>query len=593
MSGRLIVSFLLCLMTLSCPAFTIPSVTSVTSVTSVVSIFSKKSSFSVDVAGISGELASNVKARLSIINNEDITDNRHLRSRVKTEITEELQALGYYNAVIHFELTSKSVLLARITLGKPVRVAGVDVVLKGNAKNDPDYQDLLKKPPKTGEILKQGKFDDFVDKLSELAVNKGYFDAKMNEVQLGVAPGLHKAFWKIDFDSGERYRFGKVVFHGSQIEKTYLQNLVPFHTGDAYSVDDTTELSRRLSATNWFNSVVVSPDFSDIKTSKILPLEAVVTPRTKNNVELGGGYAMDTGPRLKASWNKPWINSQGHSLTTKTDLSVPEQNLAFSYRIPLIKNPLEQYYLLQAGFKNLRINDTKSNTSTINVTRFWNFSSGWQPSVSLRWSLEPFTQGEVKATTALIYPWVAISRTRQRGGAMPYWGDSQRYSLDISNRKWASDINFGIIQAQNIWIRTLGKKNRFMVRSNLGWIETADFRRIPASLRFFAGGNRSIRGYRYKSISPRDSENKLTGATKLVTASFEYQYNVSGNWWGAIFVDGGEAVNNIRRSDFKTGAGIGIRWASPVGPIKFDIATPIGDKKNKKFQFYIGLGPEL
>lgn len=132
-----------------------------------------------------------------------------------------------------------------------------------------------------------------------------------------------------------------------------------------------------------------------------------------------------------------------------------------------------------------------------------------------------------------------------------------------------------------------------MARGNLGWIETNDFERVPPDLRFFAGGDRSIRGYKYKSISPKDDDGKLTGASKLATGSLEYQYNVTGKWWGAVFVDSGEAVNDIKQSNFKTGAGVGVRWQSPVGPIKVDFAVPVGDKEEHGLQFYIGLGPEL
>jgi translocation and assembly module TamA len=176
---------------------------------------------------------------------------------------------------------------------------------------------------------------------------------------------------------------------------------------------------------------------------------------------------------------------------------------------------------------------------------------------------------------------------------MPTWGDSQRYSLDVSDTTWGSDIDFAVMQAQNVWIRTLEDKHRFVVRGNLGWIETNNFSKVPPDLRFFAGGDRSIRGYKYKGISPRDDEGKLTGASKLATGSLEYQYNVSGKWWGAVFVDSGEAVNDIKQSNFKTGAGVGVRWQSPVGPIKLDIARPIGDQDDRDIQFYIGLGPEL
>lgn len=114
-----------------------------------------------------------------------------------------------------------------------------------------------------------------------------------------------------------------------------------------------------------------------------------------------------------------------------------------------------------------------------------------------------------------------------------------------------------------------------------------------AGLALFAGGDRSIRGYKYKGISPRDEDGKLTGASKLATGSLEYQYNVTGKWWSAVFIDSGEAVNDIKQSNVKTGAGVGVRWQSPIGPVKLDIARAIGDEDKRDIQFYIGLGPEL
>ncbi|WP_326489488.1 POTRA domain-containing protein, partial [Pectobacterium versatile] len=80
-------------------------------------------------------------------------------------------------------------------------------------------------------------------------LRKGYFDARFQQSQLGVMREEREAFWDIDFDSGERYRFGAVHFQGAQIRDDYLQNLVPFHEGEAYTSEDLGELNRRLSAT--------------------------------------------------------------------------------------------------------------------------------------------------------------------------------------------------------------------------------------------------------------------------------------------------------------------------------------------------------
>ncbi|MFT4465473.1 MAG: autotransporter assembly complex protein TamA [Sodalis sp. (in: enterobacteria)] len=551
------------------------------------------------VEGLSGDLQRNVRARLSTIGSNEVTADARFQSRVDNAVREGLRALGYYSPTIDFVFKpavngGRDVLIARIMPGKPVKIAGVNVILRCEARQDSDYQQwVLDSKPALGTVLNHGAYDRFKNGFSSLALRKGYFDAEFRQSQLGVASSRYQAYWDIDFDSGQRYRFGKVRFHGAQIREDYLQNLAKVREGEPYSAESLAELNRRLAATNWFNSVEISPDFSTGKQSKTLPLDAVVTPRSRNSLETGVGYATDVGPRVKTTWNKPWLNSRGHSLQTSLSLSAPEQSADVSYKIPLLKDPLEQYYLLQGGFKREDLNDTQADSTTLNVARYWDLSSGWQRAINLRWSLDHFTQANVTDTTMLIYPGVSINRTRQRGGLMPTWGDSQRYLVDVSNTVWGSDIDFVILQAQNVWIRTLAEKHRFVARGNLGWIETNDFERVPPSLRFFAGGDRSIRGYKYKSLSPRDDDGKLTGASKLATGSLEYQYNITGKWWGAVFVDSGEAVNDIKQSNFKTGAGVGVRWQSPVGPIKLDIAAPVADEHEHGVQFYIGLGPEL
>lgn len=103
-----------------------------------------------------------------------------------------------------------------------------------------------------------------------------------------------------------------------------------------------------------------------------------------------------------------------------------------------------------------------------------------------------------------------------------------------------------------------------------------------------------MRGYGYKKISPTSSDGKPIGAPYLLTVNTEYQYQVLEDWWLAAFADTGLAANKFNVKELRYGAGFGVRWVSPVGAIKLDIATPIRDReKNKNIQFYIGLGSEL
>lgn len=133
---------------------------------------------------------------------------------------------------------------------------------------------------------------------------------------------------------------------------------------------------------------------------------------------------------------------------------------------------------------------------------------------------------------------------------------------------------------------------RYPTRTRL--VTYQKYRTHSTRLAFFCGGDCSIRGYGYKKIAPKNNAGKLVGGSRLLTGSFEYQYQVYPDWWLATFADTGLAANQFTTKELRYGAGMGVRWASPVGAIKFDIATPVRDKDNSKnIQFYIGLGAEL
>lgn len=555
--------------------------------------------YSYTLEGLSGELLTNVQAQLSSLSAPEGTIRSRYRAQVRSAIRTGLRALGYYNPTIKFTWSAKAddplpqVLTAVVDKGAPVLIKSTDVQVLGPAAKEPAIEKLLQTVPKEGTVLNHGTFDSFKSDLSNLALSLGYFKARYDVSALEVAPDLNEGFWKIIYDAGPRYKFGKVTFEGSQIKESYLRNLIPFKEGDYFTAAQLNTLNENLSNIGWFNSVVVAPDIKKVNAQREIPLTGLVTPRTANSIEVGLGYSTDVGPRGSLEWERPWINQYGHSLSADLEASAKEQTLDFTYKIPREISPLQEYYLLQGGFKNTNLNDTRSQSIQLAGYRYWNLDIGWQRAVYVKWLLDNFRQADVENTTMLIYPGVSFSRTRTRGGTMPRWGDSQRISVDFSSTYWGSDIDFVVVNAQTTWVRTYWLKHRFVARANFGWMHTNDFDKVPPDLRFFAGGDRSVRGYSYESISPRDASGNLTGAKRLFTTNLEYQYNVTGKWWLATFIDAGEADNKFSTESIKYGVGVGIRWESPIGPIKLDVARPVGDPFNKSFAFYIGLGPEL
>ncbi len=553
---------------------------------------------SIDIKGLEGDLKANAEAWVEPLDKSGYTDSPASRMNVEKAVRLSLRALGYYQPAVSMTVKNKRTLEVSVVPGKPVLISNVDVRVTGPGAGERYFRLLQKyKLPKTGSVLNHADYESFKNNLSNISMHLGYFDAEFVKSELGVSIPLNKAVWSIDYETGERWRFGDVSFKGSQIDEDILRNMIPFKTGEYYNADTLGDFNQKLASTGWFKSAVVAPDFQSARDagSTELPMTCEMTPRAANVFEVGLGYATDTGPHAKFGWNKPWINSRGHSLSSSTEISSDEQVLNFSYRVPVADNPAEEYWLAQNALKHESVNDTDSNNVTVAISRNWEFATGWQRSIGAHIMYDSFTQSGVSNDTMLVYPGISFSRTRSRGGMMPFWGDTQRYSIDTGTHYLGSDVDFIILQAQGTIIRTPIRGHRFVARANAGKIKTSSFDQVPPDLRFFAGGDRSVRGYKYKSISPKDSEGRLTGASAMATASIEYQYNVTGKWWTAVFFDIGDAGDSFANFTWKKGAGAGIRWNSPVGPVKLDIAKPIRPSADDDdgLQFYIGLGAEL
>lgn len=547
-----------------------------------------------DIKGVNSALEKNVSIYLDAISESEKKLNFRLEFRVKEEATKALQALGYYHSTFKYSVkdiksdTDATVVLD-IHVGPAVYIAKVDIKIEGEASSDPAFISLLKKRPIIGDILDQGKYDSLKASIQSLAIRRGYFDGKYSVSRLEVASGRNEAFLILHFNSGQRYLFGQVSYKNSQINESRLNSMRTFKEGDPYLVTDLGAFNQQLSNAGWFSSALVEAELSKLHQGKV-PISVLLDPAPRNRFETGAGYSTDTGARLKLAWNKPWFNSRGNSLDTNLYVSRPQQKLESTFKIPL-QNVLRDFYQVRLGLENLDNNNTQSLELTASLSRHWKYDNTWQRIVYLRWLYSDFTQAQVSDISNLALPGVNFSRIRNRGGSMPFWGDKQSITFEMSNPIWGSDIALYRLLGESVWIRSLNRNNRILLRSNFGHIYTKEFKRVPPSLRFFVGGDNSIRGYAYESISSRDSQGQLEGSSYMVTGSLEYNYRVLDNWWGAIFTDGGDAWTK-GKPEWKTSVGVGVRWESPIGPIRADIAHGFENKK-EKFTIHINFGPIL
>ncbi|EHR7858758.1 outer membrane protein assembly factor [Vibrio parahaemolyticus] len=547
---------------------------------------------SLKLKGIDGALEDNVKAYLSSIPEKDYSTSLRFQARLDQSITEALNALGYYHAKISYSISEgNDELIVNIYKGLPVKIKVMDVVISGEAKEDEEFANLIAKSPlKVGRILNQGEYDSLKSGIRNLALQRGYFNGDFKLNKLEVIPELNEANVRLHYDSGIRYHFGPVEITGSQIWENRVESMRPFEIGEPYLVSDVGEYNQNLSNTDWFSSVFVEPDLSKLEDGRELPIKVSLAPAAKNQIETGIGYSTDTGVRGTLKWKKPWVSARGHSFNTALSLSKPEQTITAGYKIPL-DDVLREYYQLQFGLKHLDNRDTESLESNLAVERHWLTDGGWHKTVYVRHLYENFSQGLQDDGVQFVLPGATFSRTRVRGGSMPMWGDKQSVTVEYGDPALLSETRVLRLLGRSSWIRGIGENHRGLFRLEGGANITEEFEKLSPSLRFFAGGDNNIRGYGYESISPVDESGALTGAKYILSSTLEYQYRVYGNWWAATFYDIGDAFNDT--PEWKSGAGVGIRWASPVGPVSFDFAWGLDEKPNNEFRIHFSLGPEL
>lgn len=544
------------------------------------------------INGVDGALLDNVEAYLSSIPEQDYEVSLRFKARLERNFTEALNALGHYHPKYDFKVSDDQKLVTvNIEPGPVTVVEQIDIQISGEAQNDPEFQALIDKSGlKKGVALQHDLYDALKSSIRNLALQRGYFDAQFTLNRLEVAPEINQAFIRLHFDSGIRYHFGVNGITGSQIEEDRVNSLSPYKQGEPYLVAKVGEYNQNLSNTDWFSSVFVEPDLTQLGEGRELPMKVSLAPQARNQLETGLGYSTDVGVRGSLKWKKPWVNRRGHSFDSSFSLSSPEQTITAGYRIPL-DDVLKEYYRIQYGMKNLDSRDTKSLESNLALERHWVLDNGWHRTLYVRYLLENYEQGLQDDNAQFVLPGISFSRSRIRGSAMPMWGDRQSLTIEYGDPSVLSETRVTRLMGAMTWIRGIGQNHRGIFRIDGGANFAEEFEKLSPSLRFFAGGDNNLRGYGYESISPKDSSGALTGAKYLATSSLEYQYRVYGNWWGAIFYDVGDAFNDT--PDIKRGTGVGIRWASPVGPIRLDFAWGLDATPGDEFKIHFTLGPEL
>ena len=554
----------------------------------------------VEISGVEDALAENVRAHLSVAGKPCTTPRAYLealRERSLEEAREALQAYGYYAPDIDVAIDPGGdcpTTRVAIVPGEPVTIGDVTIDIRGPGGTDPAFRERLGEPVLvSGDPLDHAQYGRTRQRIESVALELGYLEGIFVTRRIRVDPARRRADVTLVFDSGPRYALGEIRLEQAPefLDESLVRRFIESRPGDPYVASQVSAIHRSLSKGAYFNQIDVTPRLSAPEHGTI-PIDIRLTPRDRHRVSYGVGASTDEGIRGRAGYLNRRLNRWGHQLDVSLNGSFIEQSFSTGYRIPR-KRPADEWLTVQAGVRRRDVDtfDTVETQVALSETkrRPW----GIMETRFIELNREDFDVSGTDDTTNFLAPGASWRRTVVNDDLYPTRGYDINFELKGAAEAIVSDTSFVRSVLSAAAVRGLPFDSRAVFRSRFGGMWVDAFDRLPPSERFFAGGDNSIRGYDIDELGPIDASDDVIGGTYLAVVTVELEHYFAGNWGVAVFADTGNAFGGDGSSTgLQTGVGAGVRWRSPVGPIRVDIAHPLDDASND-FRLHLRIGPDF
>jgi translocation and assembly module TamA len=547
-----------------------------------------------DIRGVDGRLDYVLRA---FVNIDELpcdaprwwVERRHREAPV--EMRRALETLGYYRAEIEGSLAWRDGCwraVYDVAPGDPVRIQAVDLVLDERLAGEARVSEVLADLDLALEdVFAHDVYERAKARLLEAAQGLGYFDAEFSRHRVEIDLETNTAAIQLTLDSGARYRIGAVELQQRVLEAPLFARFLEFAEGDEYDERALAQTYRNIIGSDYFDRVLVVPDLDERADGQV-PVQVVATNVVRRSVVVGAGYATDTGPRTRLDLRYRYLNDRGHRATFNSLLSPVAGRVRAEYRLPY-GDPNHEWLFVK-GEGHYEDTDTFERLQRgVTVGRTLQRGGAWAETNYVEYTVEDFEVGEQEGTSQLLLLGSRWARTTSIETARPLRGYSLSLDVRGAARTLLSDNDLLQVIARGRQIVPLSERFRLLARAQAGWTWQREFEDLPPSVRFFAGGDNSVRGYSYESLGPIE-EGNVVGGRRLLIGSLELDAHVRPNWSAALFVDTGSAFNSS--PEFSTGVGIGARWYSPLGPLRVDVAHPL-DGSGRNVRLHISLGPDL
>lgn len=569
----------------------------------IVSYAADHNSLRITFSGVDKQQETILKANLSL---KDLEGKKHLKAEdivslyqlALIELNTTLETLGYYHPTVYPSLQQTDhhyTAHYRITLGPPVLIHNVTLKIIGPGKNNPKLEKSSQKPPFVkGDILNHEDYKTFKEKLLEKILAQGYLDAHYETNEIRIDLNKNQADIFLILDTEKQYKIGKIDFLNPPYPIAFLEGYIPFKKQSDYTTDKIVEFQKVLVNSDLFSQVIVEPELSRTKDLQV-PLSVRLTPKPHNKYTASIGFGTDTGPRGGLGWERRRSAYPGHRINISTKSSRRLNQANAQYTLPG-KNPITDRYSLGTQIVEERQSDNKySLRHETTVGRFQKIGN-IEEILALQYLSESYrdvpTQDKKHSHFLLPnfgFTWSDFTDKR----SLLKTGMRVTVNLKGGTDFLLSTTNMVQVESRVKWALPLSKLTRLILRGSIGATGTSHFDKIPLSLRFFAGGDYSVRGYGYRSLGPRekdaDGNEIVVGGRYLLLSSVEIEQKIYKKVGVAIFIDSGNAMNHWK-THLYSGAGFGFRYETPLGPLRLDIARPLERGKHRpRIHFTFGV----
>lgn len=515
-----------------------------------------------------------------------------------------LEPFGYYSPTITVEAPrdaeDRIVVTVRVDKGEPVRVRDFQVDIAGPGGEDRYLrEDLGGFHPQPGEPLDHVVYEEHKDAITRRLAERGYFDADFLAREVRVTRAEAAADIDLVWDSGFRYDMGPTTFHQDYFRPGLLDKLVTWEEGSYFHQGKLDRLRESLVRLDYFSAIDIQPLPEEASEDLRVPVDVNLVLANRNIYTAGLSYGTESGTGVRLGVERRYVNDRGHKLNWDLDWAQKRKSFLTQYRIPAFAW-LDGWYGFSVGFYDEQTDYIDLRNVKLVASRSGEINERWTAVASFnalreRWSydMDSATGARLYTYSTLVYPELTANYVNVDDRLFPRRGISASIALRGGVEGVGSDTSFAQVWGSGTWYHGFGEADRLIVRGEAGTTWSGDLVAMPPSLRFFAGGDRSIRGYAWREVGPRTPppDNFALGARRVVTASVEYERYFGGGPWGAAaFVDAGDAFDD--NFSPRVGVGVGARWRSPVGPVRIDIARGLDDP-DSAFQIYLSLGANL